>query len=113
MASIEKRQRAGQTRWYARYRDPTGRQRVKVFDRKLDAERYLTTVESAKLVGSYVDPALARLTVGEWTGRWLAGQAHLKPRRSSGTPGSCGGTCCRPGARCGSPTCRTPRCSDG
>ncbi|GAB3312791.1 site-specific integrase [Geodermatophilus aquaeductus] len=78
MASIEKRQRSGQTRWYARYRDPTGRQRVKVLDRRIDAERYLTTVESAKLVGSYVDPALARLTVGEWTDRWLAGQAHLK-----------------------------------
>jgi hypothetical protein len=68
MASIEKRQRSGQTRWYARYRDPTGRQRVRVFDRRIDAERYLTTVESAKLVGSYVDPALAWLTVGEWTG---------------------------------------------
>jgi Phage integrase, N-terminal SAM-like domain len=78
MASIEKRQRSGETRWYARYRDPAGRQRVKVFDRKIDAERYLTTVESAKLVGAYVDPALARLTVGEWAGRWLAGQAHLK-----------------------------------
>src|SRR3712207_3210971 len=79
MASIEKRQRSGQNRWYARYRDPTGRQRVKVFDRRIDAERYLTTVESAKLGGSYVDPALARLTVGEWTDRWLAGQVHLKP----------------------------------
>jgi len=78
MASIEKRQRSGRTRWYARYRDPAGEQRVKVFDRRVDAERYLTTVESAKLVGSYVDPALARLTVGEWTERWLAGQAHLK-----------------------------------
>jgi hypothetical protein len=78
MASIEKRQRSGQSRWYARYRDPAGRQRVKVFDRKIDAERYLTTVESAKLLGSYVDPALARLTVGEWAARWLAGQVHLK-----------------------------------
>lgn len=78
MASIEKRQRSGQNRWYARYRDPTGRQRVKVFNRRVDAERYLTTVESSKMVGTYVDPALARLTVGEWTDRWLTGQAHLK-----------------------------------
>ena len=79
MASIEKRQRTGQTRWYARYRDPAGKQLVKVFDRKVDAERFLTTVESAKLFGGYVDPALARLTVGEWAQRWLDGQAHLKP----------------------------------
>lgn len=27
----------------------------------------------------YVDPAKGRVTVGEWTERWLAGQAHLKP----------------------------------
>lgn len=79
MASIEKRTRNGQVRWYARYRDPAGKQKVKVFDRKLDAERFLTSVESTKLVGSYIDPALAKLTVGVWVDRWLAGQAHLKP----------------------------------
>ena len=43
MASIEKRNRNGRSRWYVRYRDPAGRQRTKVFDRKIDAERYLTT----------------------------------------------------------------------
>ena len=79
MASIEKRTRSGQTRWYARYRDPSGEQKVKVFDRKTDAERFLVGVEGSKLAGSYIDPALARITVGEWADRWLAGQAHLKP----------------------------------
>lgn len=62
-----------------RYRDPGGEQRTKTFDRRIDAERYLTGIESAKLSGSYVDPARSRVTVGEWTDRWLAGQAHLKP----------------------------------
>jgi hypothetical protein len=79
MASVEKRQRGGRIRWYARHRDPSGQQRVRVFARKVDAERYLTTIESAKLRGAYVDPALGRVTVGEWAQRWLAGQAHLKP----------------------------------
>lgn len=79
MASIEKRVRDGQTRWYARYRDPDGQQRTKTFDRKSDAERYLTGVESAKLVGSYVDPSRARITVADWATRWLEAQAHLKP----------------------------------
>jgi hypothetical protein len=51
MASIEKRRRAGQTRWYARYRTPDGKQCVKVFGRKVDAERYLVSVESSKLTG--------------------------------------------------------------
>ena len=33
MASIEKRNRNGHSRWYVHYRDPAGRQRTKVFDR--------------------------------------------------------------------------------
>src|SRR5450756_1184414 len=79
MASIEKRTRNGQVRWYMRYRDPAGAQRTKTFDRKVDAERFLTTVESAKLKGSYIDPAASRLTVGIWAQSWLDCQTHLKP----------------------------------
>jgi integrase len=80
MASIKKRpDRTGKIVWRVYYRDPDGRQRNKSFDRKRDAERYLTTVESAKLTGNYVDPVLGRVTVGDWSKRWLAGLAHLKP----------------------------------
>lgn len=79
MASIEKRSRGDRTRWYVRYRDPSGEQRTKTFDRRIDAERYIITIESAKLTGSYVDPARSRITAGEWADRWVAGQAHLKP----------------------------------
>jgi integrase len=79
VASVEKRARNGQITWRAHYRDPSGKQRNRTFARKLDAERFLTTIESTKLVGSYIDPALARLTVGDWSARWLEGQAHLKP----------------------------------
>jgi integrase len=79
VSSVEKRTRNGQTAWRAHYRAPDGRQRNKSFPRKIDAERFLTTIESSKLTGSYLDPGLARLTVGEWSDRWLAAQAHLKP----------------------------------
>jgi len=79
MASIEKRIRNGRVRWYMRYRDPAGLQRTKTFDRKVDADRFLTSIESAKLTGSYIDPAAARLTVGAWAQRWLDSQTHLKP----------------------------------
>src|SRR5664279_5105542 len=79
MASVEKRRRAGRARWYARYRTPDGKQCVKVFGRKVDAERYLVGVESSKMTGAYIDPALSRLSVGDWATRWLDGQAHLKP----------------------------------
>jgi integrase len=59
--------------------ETTGSQRNKVFDRKVDAERHLTTVESAKMLGTYVDPKRAAVTVGEFANRWQAAQAHLKP----------------------------------
>ena len=83
MASIEKRVRDGQTSWRAHYRTPAGAQRNKTFARKVDAERFLAGVESSKVIGTYVDPALARVTVGEWAQRWLDGQAHLKPTTRS------------------------------
>ncbi|MEP7021870.1 MAG: tyrosine-type recombinase/integrase [Pseudonocardiales bacterium] len=79
MASIEKRVRNGRSRWYIRYRDPSGNQRTKTFDRRIDGERYLITVESAKLAGSYTDPRRAAVTIGEFANKWQAGQAHLKP----------------------------------
>lgn len=79
MSSIEKRSRNGITTWRAHYRAPDGRQRNKSFPRKIDAERFLVTIESSKLTGSYLDPGLARVTVREWSSRWLAAQAHLKP----------------------------------
>lgn len=74
MASID---RYG-TQWRARWRTPDGKSRSKVFKRKLDAERHLTSVQHAVLVGSYVDPAAGKVTfqsyATEWAGRqvWRA-----------------------------------------
>lgn len=79
MASIERRTRNGQTRWYARYRDPAGQQRTRTFDRKTDADKFLTTVEASKLTGAYVDPAAARVTVDGMAEQWLSGKVDLKP----------------------------------
>ena len=83
MASIEKRVRDGQSTWRAHYRTPAGAQRNKTFARKIDAERFLAGVESAKVVGSYVDPARSKVTVGDWAVGWLEGQVHLKPTTRS------------------------------
>lgn len=67
MASIEKRPRSdGKNSWRAHYRTPSGAQRNKTFDRKIDAERFLASVEHSKSLGSYVDPALSKVTVAEW-----------------------------------------------
>jgi integrase len=80
MASIEKRTRNGQVRWYARYRDPAGNSRAKSFARKIDAERFLTKTEAAKLVGGYVDPKQAARTFRDVAGEhWQANAHRLAP----------------------------------
>lgn len=61
MATIKRRADRG-GRWEVRYRDPGGRQRARLFDRKVDAERFAATTGADIVRGSYVDPALGRLT---------------------------------------------------
>lgn len=80
MASIQKRPDG---RWRARYRDPAGSEHAKHFDRKVDGQRWLHKVSSALLTGVYVDPVKSRITVGEWSDRWLAAQLQLKPSTRS------------------------------
>jgi len=65
-------------KWRARYRDAAGRERSRHFDRKLDATRWLASVEIARARGEWVDPALTRIRLGDWAARWLAGQVQLK-----------------------------------
>jgi integrase len=74
MASITKRDGV----WRARYRDPSGQQREKRFDRKVDAARWVDEQTAAHVTGTYVDPAHGRLSVSEWADRWLAGKAAVK-----------------------------------
>lgn len=76
MSSTEKRIRDGQLRWYARYRDPAGAQLVRVFDRKVDAERFLTTVEASKLTGSYIDAKRAAISFRAFAEEHWAAYAH-------------------------------------
>ena len=74
MASIAKViHESGRTSWQARWRDPAGAQRSKNFDRRVDAERHLTTVEARKLAGTYVDPRAGRLKLGDFTEQTTAG----------------------------------------
>jgi integrase len=76
MANIAKR---ADGRWRARYRDSRGREHARHFTRRIDAQRWLDSVTTAVQTGTYVDPARGKVSVSEWSARWLAGQAHLKP----------------------------------
>ncbi len=76
MAHIEKR---GSKRYRARYRTPAGEERSRTFSRKVDAERFLASVEVEKAQGRWVDPRLGKTLFADWAERWFATTVHLKP----------------------------------
>lgn len=61
------------TRWRARYVDNAGQEHTRAFDRKVDAQKWLDAQLAALLRGDHIAPRDARLTVGEWCDKWLAG----------------------------------------
>lgn len=69
----------GPKKYQARWTDPSGKPKTKIFSKKSDAGKHLTAVSHAKLSGSYVDPAAGRVTVGEQADEWLASKVNLKP----------------------------------
>ncbi len=71
--------------WRARWRTPDGASRSKNFRKKIDAERFLTTVETAKLHGSYIDPAAGRITFSEFSRQWLDTQTFDASTREAVT----------------------------
>jgi integrase len=79
MASIQRRVRNGRVSYRVRYRDPAGRQRSRVFVRKADAQRFLSETENAKLKGTWTDPALGRVRLGDWLEEWWATTTNLRP----------------------------------
>jgi integrase len=60
-------------RWRARYVDTAGREHSRTFDRKVDAQKWLDAQVASLLRGDHIAPKDARLTVGEWCDKWLAG----------------------------------------
>jgi integrase len=72
MAHIERRGR----RWRARYRAPDGRSRNKSFARRVDAERFLTTIEHSKVTGAYVDPSAGKVTFRNFAEQWRSHQVQ-------------------------------------
>ncbi len=79
MASIRKVvHRTGRTTWQARWRDPTGAQHSKNFPRRIDAERFLVTIEARKLAGAYIDPRAGRIRLGDFAEQTTAGWVNRR-----------------------------------
>jgi integrase len=74
------RQRAS-GRWQARYPGPDGRLRSApdTFERKRDAERYLTLIEGAMAKGEWTDPVRARVRLQDYAERWIEQRPGLRP----------------------------------
>lgn len=58
-------------RWQVRYRDASGASRNRSFDRKVDAERFATSIGADLLRGEYVDPRAGRVLFREYAVDWL------------------------------------------
>ena len=63
-------------RYRARYRDDSGKEHARHFDRKVDAQRWLDEVTADVLTGVYVDPRAGKVTFGDYALRWQAAQIH-------------------------------------
>lgn len=59
-----------------RWRDPEGRQRKKMFARKVDAEDYKTNIDHSMRAGAYVDPLLGKQTFKDYAEAWRAVRTH-------------------------------------
>lgn len=89
MATIKRRSDRG-NRWEVRYRDPEGKQRARLFDRKVDAARFVTGVEHSMLIGGYVDPAAGKITFQSFAEEWRQVQVHRAGTAQSAGYGAVG-----------------------
>lgn len=69
-------------RWQARYRGPDGRMRSapQTFERKSEAQRYLSIVEAQMARGDWMDPQRAKVRLRDYAERWVDQRANLRPR---------------------------------
>lgn len=61
-------------KWRARYRDETGKESSRHFDRRSDAQLWLDQVTTSVITGMYVDPRAGRVTFATFYDEWSARQ---------------------------------------
>ncbi len=75
MATIRRHPKSG--RWQVRYRDPSGRQRARNFERKVDATKFMATVTADVYRGEYVDPHAGRTPLKHYAVTWQEERSGL------------------------------------
>ncbi len=76
MASIAKRPDGI---YRARYRDDSGKEHARHFNRKTDAQRWIDEETSKIITGTWVEPSKAKMTVSDWCSIWIKGYETRKP----------------------------------
>lgn len=71
--SIRKRE-GRRSPWEVRFRDPSGQQISRSFQRKRDAQQWLAEQTAQIGRGAYVDPRAGQITLAAFVDQWLAGQ---------------------------------------
>jgi hypothetical protein len=70
-------------RWRARYVDDQGREHAQGFGRRSDAQQWLNEVTTAQMTGTYVDPALGKVTLRSFYRDWSARQVWVAGSRAN------------------------------
>jgi integrase len=70
-------------RWQARWRDETGRQRKKNYERRAEAERFLSGIKADLGRGTYVDPSVGKARLRDYAEGWLAAQTFDESTREA------------------------------
>lgn len=78
MGSVRKSPR-NPTRWEARYRDDSGRQRTKTFPSRADAKAWLAATESDLRRGSWIDPKMSAIRLEGVAEHWLEASQSKRP----------------------------------
>lgn len=79
MASVHKEGEGRNVRYKVRFRTPAGKPTSKTFKKKVDADRFKSTVEADMIRGDWIDPTRQQGTVREWAERWQATTVSLEP----------------------------------
>jgi integrase len=75
--------RNGRVRWYARWIDPDGRPRSKVFEKKKPADDFLDGILGDIHRGVYVDPEAGKVKFRAYADEWLAIQTFDRSTRET------------------------------
>jgi integrase len=75
---------ARDTKWKARYTDPSGRDRSRTFDRKIDAEKFLERIGTDMQKGEWIDPKANKSRFEDWVEIWWKTTIKLAPSTRRG-----------------------------